>query len=525
MVAWGRLATVGWLIVAAVVGALATAAAASAHASVVTSSPADGTHLEGSPDVLTFDLTEPVTLVEESAQLIDIDGARYPFASANLEGGRQRIVLQLAQSVPDGSYLATARVVSADTHVVSLSIRFAVGEAQPGQWAEGDDDAAAVNPYVVYPVKIAVYLGLVLSAGLLLASRWVGSETTDTPRLTSVYRFGAALLALGLLGRLAILATEQAGSLRAISASGWWTVVTTPFGVVTVIAVAVSCLLAARESPRVGLVHAGVAIVAVSLGGHGGSTELWPLPLISTVIHVYAVAVWLGGIAAIALVWRPIPNLDTWHRVAVWHVILVITAGGVLAVLQVRPAAALLTTSYGLILLTKVTLVAGAVVTAYFVWRHYRQEPDTPSESVVVQTRTRRVVAEATLVVLVVVVTSSLSTLTPAKDSYTASVATQLDFGTEVLGVRIDTVRRGAQVLTVEYPGQLGDAAVDVEYSSAQANVARLPVELTPTPGDGDVVWTSEGLIVPSPGQWKVTVRFDDGAGSPKLASFSYQVL
>lgn len=522
-----RLAGIlGWLVVVTAV-MLSTAATASAHAVVVASYPADGSQLDAAPDVVTFDLNEPVSLVEGSAQLIDIDGTRYPFASESLESGMQQIVLRLAEPMPDGSYLATARVVSADTHVVSLSIRFTVGDAQAGQWAEGADTQAVVNPIVVYPIKIAVYVGLVLSAGLFLVARWVSPNTVASGRFIAVYRAGAALLIAGLLGRLAVLVAEQAGGLFAATSSAVWTIVTTPFGIALVATSVSSVPAMTRPSTFLGVVQAATAITAVTLGGHGGSTELWPLPFVATVVHVYAIAVWLGGIAAIALVWRPIPDLGRWHRVAMGHVALVLVGGGVLALLQVRPFEALVTTSYGLTLVVKVTLVAGAVAAAYVAWRHYRQEPGGTAEPVAVQTRTRTVVAEAVLVLVVVAVTSSLSSLTPAKDSYTTTVATRLDFGgDDVLAVDIDTVRRGAQVLTVEYPGQFRSADVSVEYSSAQANVARLPVELTPSQqADGAVVWTSDGLIVPSPGQWKVTVRFDDGGGSPKLASFSYEVL
>src|SRR5690606_35617296 len=124
-----------------------------------------------------------------------------------------------------------------------------------------------------------------------------------------------------------------------------------------------------------------------------------------------------------------------------------------------------------------------------------------------------------------------LTSVVPAKDSYTTNVRTALDFGaSEVLDVEIDSVRRGARSLTVRYrpEGATGGAPmpdVGVELSSAEANIARLPVELRTTmSADGELVWDSDGLIVPVAGQWKVTVRFEGGRG-PKLASFYYEAL
>ncbi|MDF3336383.1 copper resistance protein CopC [Mycolicibacterium septicum] len=497
------------MIVSAVTALLWTAAPAAAHATVVSSAPADGTRLQTSPAVLTFDLNEPVTLVDGSAQLIDVDGTRYPLAGQRLESGRQRILLPLNAKLPDGAYLATARVVSADTHVVSLSIRFTVGSVtEQGQWSQVDG-ASAVDRAVLLPIKIVVYLGTVGSAGLLLAARWAWPDIQGTHRFRITYRIGAAVLILGLLGRLVVLAVEQSGSVADISWEAATTIAGTPFGIALLVAVVLS-LVALFRPAVLGLVQAAAAIAAVTLGGHGGSSG-WSF--VATFVHIYGVAVWLGGVTLIALVDRSVPQ--RWHRVAVAHVGLAAAAGVVLAVLQIRPLAALTSTSYGVTLLVKISLVTATVVAGYLVYRAARRH--FPG---------RAVLAETVLALLVVGVTSSLSSLTPARASYTTNVAVRLDFGgPDVLDVDIDTVRRGSQVVTVRDPDGSPGAQVGLELSSAQANVARLPVELSQDRATGDAVtWRSTGLIVPAPGRWKATIRFDNGSG-PKLASFFYQVL
>lgn len=501
---WGLM-----MIASTATGLLWTAAPAAAHATVVSSVPADGTRLETSPAGLTFDLSEPVTLVDGSAQLIDVDGTRYPLASQHLEAGRQRIVLPLSEKLPDGAYLATARVVSADTHVVSLSIRFTVGSVtEPAQWSQVDD-ASAVGRAVLLPLKIVVYLGTIGSAGLLLAARWAWPGIQATHRFRIVYRIGAALLILGLLGRLAVLAIEQAGSVADTSWQAATAIAGTPFGIALLVAGVLS-LVAPLRPAVLGLPQAATAIAAVTLGGHGGSS-VWSF--LVTSVHIYAVAVWLGGLTLIALVHRSVPQ--RWHRIAVAHVGLAAGAGVALAVLQIRPLAALTTTSYGVTLLVKVSLVTAAVAVGYLVNRAARTH--MPGRVVLVET---------VLAVLIVGVTSSLSSLTPARASYTTNVAVRLDFGgPDVLDVDIDTVRRGRQVVTVRDPGSSPGAEVSLELSSAQANVARLPVELSHDRAvDDTVTWRSTGLIVPAPGRWKATIRFDNGSG-PKLASFFYQVL
>ncbi|MDG4667618.1 copper resistance protein CopC [Mycobacterium sp. 236(2023)] len=505
------------VILAPVVLATWAAAPASAHATLLASTPSDGTQLDASPSVLTFELSEPVSLVEGSVQLINADGDRCPLAAERLDEGRTRIVIEPAESLPDGAYLATARVVSADTHVVSLSIRFTVGAViQQGEW--GDlTGGSTVGRSIVLPVKTIEYLGTVLSAGLLLAARWAWPGVTHSRRFTVVYRIGAALLGAGLLGRGLILVVEQSGGLSAawpaVSA-----VLSTPFGIALAAGAALAALTFTlppgrnRPTALLGLAFAVTAVTAVTLGGHGGSTQLWPLPFLITFVHIYAVAVWLGGVSVIALVAPELPALHRWHRVAFGHVILLVAAGIGVALFQVRPLAAIVTTSYGLTLAVKVAAVGAAIAAGYLVYRKARAGDHA---------RGRTILVEAVLAVVVIGVTSSLSSLTPAKDSYTTDVATTVDFGdADVLDVHIDTVRRGSQVVTIDIADSM-TADIGVELSSPEANVARLPVEMTPVSA-GE--WRSDGLIVPAAGRWKVTVRFDDGSG-PKLASFFYQVL
>ncbi len=98
-------------------------------------------------------------------------------------------------------------------------------------------------------------------------------------------------------------------------------------------------------------------------------------------------------------------------------------------------------------LVVKVGLVLAALVAGYLFYR-------TQSRG-----RTRILLVETGLALLIIGTTSTLSSLTPARDSYTTDVATRLDFGrSEILEVAIDTVRRGSQVVTVSYPGS-GDTA------------------------------------------------------------------
>jgi copper transport protein len=498
------------------VGLLLGSGSASAHASLVSTSPTTRTHVDEAPSELVMRLNEPVSLVDGSVQLIDTDGVTQALSDVRLDDGGRQIVVVPAGTVPDGAYLATARVVSADTHVVSLSIQFTVGSVtEQGSFAT--DTSKGAEQYLNYPSKTIAYLGLVLSTGLLLASLWVWRDALVLRRFVLVYRTGAALLGLGLLGRLAVLVSQQSGGSGSLTSSAVQQVVSTPHGVVMSVGVVLSIVVVAMgiASSTLGVVHASVAILAVTLGGHGGSAAGWPWAFVGTAAHVYGITVWLGGIALLVFVVRPATNIRRWHTVAAVHVSIAVFGGLVLSVVQIQPLPALWSTTYGVVLLAKALGVVVVLVLGYLAYRGYIRD-----------TGRRTLLAESAVASAILVLTSVLSSLTPAKDVYTTDIATSLDFGSsEVLTVGVDSIRRGPQVLTASYPSGDRIPTVSVDYSSRDANVARLPVVLTdPVEENGSTVWRSEQLVVPAPGEWKVTVRFE-GANGPKIASFFYDAL
>jgi putative copper resistance protein D len=146
-------------------------------------------------------------------------------------------------------------------------------------------------------------------------------------------------------------------------------------------------------SPQGGwLAAAGAATCAISsiawlviagLAGHASSIEPVAIGLTTHVFHVLAVAAWLGGLGALALLARWAVRNDSTH--ATWDVIgalrrfsrlasvcmLAIAASGVTAAfLQVGTWPALLGTTYGQLLLMKLLALTGALSLAATIrWR------------------------------------------------------------------------------------------------------------------------------------------------------------
>jgi copper transport protein len=516
----GRVAAArcgGLLVLLALLGvqAVLRPASASAHASLVGSTPVDGSHLQRGPAEVTFRLDEAVSLVSGSPQVVDSAGRRHPVASAGLRDGRTVVALRLPAALPDGSYLATARLVSPDTHVVSVSAAFTVGDART-LLAAPADGGPSWEQLAAYPLRFAVYLGAAGSAGALLTTALLWPELRARRRWVRVYRGAGVLFVAGLLGRFATEAAQRAGGLSVGALADVFTA-NPAFAVATALAVAVAAATAARPLPAgvtalraLGVAGAVTAALAVTAGGHGAEAQWFPLPLVATAVHVFAVLAWLGGVIVIAAQWAEPARLDRWHRYAVAHVAVAVLAGAVLAALRVPAPAALPSTAYGVTLLVKSGVVVLVVVTAAVLHRRLATVPGRGPG--------RFLGVEVGLATGVLVATATLASVTPARASYDPPLATTLDFGRgAVLDVRIASTRRGAQTLVVS--SQRPAAALSVDLSSREANVARLPVTLV---GAGRER-RSRDLVVPLAGAWQVTVTFDPGDG-PRVASFPYLV-
>ncbi|GLW30315.1 copper resistance protein CopC [Actinoplanes regularis] len=479
---------IGAVIVLAMLVLLSWPAPASAHASLVATTPAEGGHLDQGPADVVFTLNEAVSVVPGSPQLIDEEGKRYGVRAVALNADRTVVTVRLATALPDGSFLATARLLSVDTHVVSVSVAFTVGAAEDLLTAP----EAETDGLPGYVARLLVHTGAVLSAGVLLTTARLWPHLRERRRWRVTVRCGSALLVAGLTARLGLVFAETG-----------WTVLTSGFGIASlaaVVAAAVQLRLPGRWLAAV------PTVLAVMYGGHGADPGLFPLPLALTTLHVYAVLAWLGGVVVIAVeLHRGVP-IAAWHRYALIHAAVVVGTGAGLGLLRIPAPDALLSTTYGRVLIVKIGLVALVLATAAVAYRRLG----------------RFVGAELLLATAVFGATGVLSSVAPATADYDPPVRTTVDFGPgSALAVTIPSTRRGPQDLIVE---AADEAPLSVDLSSREANVARLPVRFggTETTGTG-VRWSSRDLVVPVAGNWQVTITFGTPAG-PRVASFRYDV-
>jgi copper transport protein len=376
------------------------APAAGAHAVLSTSTPAEGERLPTGPSSVTLSFTEPVSLGLGGVSVLDRTGARMD-RGATEQPAPNRIRAELQPDLADGTYLISYRVTSADGHVVSGGVMFAVGDVLDAAAVAGL--SAATDPATTWAGllgRLALFGGVLVAVGLSLFLRFSHDGEPDGDRLAHGVRLAAAVGALGALAHVATRAAEATGRGLGVATDtdvisqvlrqgglGWWLV-----GVLGGLAVILVGTGVRRSAAGQALVLYGclVTVGAFALTGHLAPDSAGWLLAAADAVHVGVAAIWVGGLVGMLAVlrWRhhgPV-NATAAHLSAGTADIVVrvsTTAALSVAVLWATGLAqawwtvgdwsALTTSDYGRTLMVKLGLVVATMGIAG--WNRYRLVP------------------------------------------------------------------------------------------------------------------------------------------------------
>jgi methionine-rich copper-binding protein CopC len=154
-----RIAWVGLLLAALMLAATVTAQLASAHATRVSSQPADNAVLTTGPDQVSATFNEQLQTSFAAMAVVGPDGNLWSTGHPTVQGAV--VSVGVRPLGPAGTYTASYRVTSADGHVVSgsWSFRLAVpGTGTPGP-APAATDTGGNTPTWPFVVLILALVG------------------------------------------------------------------------------------------------------------------------------------------------------------------------------------------------------------------------------------------------------------------------------------------------------------------------------------------------------------------------------
>ncbi|MDD9377438.1 copper resistance protein CopC [Streptomyces sp. ZAF1911] len=413
------------LVLAALLAAFfAAAAPASAHAALTASDPTDGAVVATAPAQITLSFSEGVAMNGDSIRVLDPQGKRVDTGELRdlCSGSLIRYGTALRPGQPDGTYTVAWQAISADSHPVSGAFTFSIGAPSetavtlPSRTA-GDGPVAVaygIARYVAYAgfavlvgaaafillcwrrgaaqrpmqklvVRAWVALTVATLVMLLLRNPYTGSgnfaDAFDLAGLKAVLetKSGASLVSrLLLLGAAALFITVLFGSYARRHTSDGSGSDTSDARDASDASDAPEASEedAKGESDLVFGLGIGGTVVAAGIAAtwalsEHASTGIQPaLAMPVDILHLLAVAVWLGGLTALLVALHKVPGIERtairrFSTVAFTSVVVLACTGTYQAWRQVGSWSALTGTDYGRLLLVKIGLVAVVVAIAY----------------------------------------------------------------------------------------------------------------------------------------------------------------
>jgi copper transport protein len=495
------------LMASLLVAGLATSA--SAHAGLISITPANGSVLTVQPAAVELRFNEPVTA--GAVTLIDAQGRTRDDARVN--AARETISIALPAGLPQGSQVVSYRVISGDGHPVAGSIVFSIGAPSATAVPTSTDP---VRDGLIWLARIGLYLGLFSGIGGAFFLRWIAPVASAQSSVRGVLVLGlvAAVASLGLLG-LDLLGLPL---LALLTAAPWQVAASTGFAVsvliaaagmiVSIVALQISNEVIARALAAVALACAGLALTA---SGHAATASPALLARAAIFMHGTAIAFWLGALMPLAILvgqakGGALPVLNLFSRIAVPVVALLALSGLALAIVELEAPSALVETGYGFVLLVKLVLVTGLLSLATV--NRTRLVPALAADAGASRPLRRSILLEcATALAILGVV--ALWRFTPPPRSILPETP---------LAVHIHSDKAMFQVLIS--PGKTGQddfvlQLMNGDGSSFHAKEARLTLSL---PGRGvadmehqaalgpDDYWHVRKVPLPLPGRWHMRI-------------------
>jgi copper transport protein len=431
------------LILATVLGWLALGATpASAHAGLVRTSPVQGTTVQNPPTEVLVTFSEHVAPVAGKIKVISPDSKDISTGKPTVAGSVLRIPVRT--DVPHGTYLVSYRVISADSHPVGAGFTYSVGApSATGNTTTPGSDAGLTDRSVAIAESVAQYLGyagLVLIAGpaLMLFAFWPARLSRTGPTRLAYLGVGLAWVGTVLELHLQVpysngggLFSTDAHDLASVLGSRYGILHLIRLGILLVAAFLLGPHLAGRggQARRTVLIVLGVAGAATyGISGHPGNSSAPALTVISDVAHLSSAAIWLGGLVILlgfllrrATVAELGAILPVWSNWATMAVAVLVLAGTAQALVEIGDLNSLLHTTYGLLVLLKVGVLALVLAVAWFSRRLAGRQPE---EQTVARLR-RTVLVEVVGVVVILGLASALVQTAPARTVTQAAAAQQ----------------------------------------------------------------------------------------------------
>ncbi len=509
--------------VAMFIGVLGPATTALAHGELLGSEPAASSVLAESPKQIVLYFDESIEPVFESIRILDSTGNEIFNGDPRRDARDHSIVRTSTPLLADGTYVVVWRVTSADGHPVQGAFPFYVGTQQNSVTGlvatylhsyHADPSGNTVSTLLRWVVFVGV---IVLIGSLVLTGLLLRQEDLD-PRLVIVV-LGAWLIAVIGSAEALIAYGPTATGTSLYNLSLLPDTMRTAFGQATAtrmaLLVAIAMLVCFRRhfSHRLwrdSIILLGIGVLAtLSLSGHPVVQRWVAFSVVVDIVHLLAVSMWIGGIAALALgatAWNTDQGgvlVRRFSSIAPWAVLVIVATGVTQAWVMMDGFGTVLSTNYGRTVIVKTTAVA--VLVSLGALSRLTLKRNGPAS-------VKRVVGIELVIGMAIIAISALLVGVPPRPApSTEPFTATLVRSSVITEVTITPARVGQaefHIIVTPPGGALGQViSVSARMSLPERDIPNIPIELTkigPNHFTGVVniayagTWELEILVVPT---------------------------
>lgn len=469
------------LTVAAVLFVLVLPAGpASAHATLLFTSPTVDGAVPDSPPIVQLVFDQPVVANKTSLSVLGDDGRDATLGPVRTGEDSSVVRAQVIEELPAGEYQVEWLAVALDGDSMIGDFRFVVGSGSVlNAGGGGETKTQGALPLAV--LRWSLFAGFAVVLGGLVGGR-LTRRTASAPQ--PWLKIGAGTALASAVG-LAVLVAGVGSFASGLDPDRILALVDSTAGLVAVVevtslAIGLAALVAGRRR------LAGVAVLAVPVAegfrAHPGlESGTWGVVVIA--VHLTAVAIWAGALVYVVRVGialrrrgdKATPVVRAYARMAL-ALFLIVTLTGTLAAMTIIPlddvAGALFDTSYGRWLLIKLSFVLLVAALATWARLHLRRRPEAAQPAISAR-------AELVAIAGVVAISSVLTVLAPPISANSPLAFPPPDVGPSVgLGSRTGFIgvgvsaSQGQVVVKLTAPATAGTQNRDQEAMNLIGNVA-----------------------------------------------------
>jgi copper transport protein len=381
--------------------AAALPAAASAHAYLIRTSPTASGVLNAPPKSVALTFDEAVEPRFAIISVTDASGKQQTSGSVRRSPANpDTLLVPLRLGLRQGWYLIYWRAISVDGHPVQGAFTYAVGP-NPGpapQFPVPSVSATAVTPQLLI-ARWAMFLTVMSAIGLYVLRSLIARAAVRRARGTSLRALSSAFVVASILGLIAIpvyldfaIAND---SLRSVFDLGALVPLfrVTAFGrgyLDMELCFGLFCVAGwislwvdrpdrerrsvAELAAQTGALMAAAAVLVIPGSiGHAGQTSPRGVSVPLDWVHLIAGSLWIGGLIGLLVIWFAAGEgrvralsviVPRFSNVALLSVLVLLASGTGATIIHMPALSALWQTGYGVAILVKIGLLAGAIALA-----------------------------------------------------------------------------------------------------------------------------------------------------------------